>query len=59
MTYDLEEEERQAILLAIAHLAVARPGWEPFLAHISHKLDGVAMYRWFHRLKSEDEGTPD
>jgi hypothetical protein len=35
----LEESERQAILLALAHTAVERPGWLGFLRGIALKMD--------------------
>jgi hypothetical protein len=42
------EEERQLILLALAHLAVQRPGWwHPALAGIAAKLDGVDLFDYF------------
>jgi hypothetical protein len=28
MKFDIEEEQRQMILLAIAELALSRPGWD-------------------------------
>jgi hypothetical protein len=38
MIYDLDEGERQATLLAIARLAVERPGWDYMLGEIADKL---------------------
>jgi hypothetical protein len=36
----LTEEERQAVLMALAHLAVERPGWDPaLLAPIALRID--------------------
>ena len=35
----LEEEERQAVLLALAKLAVDRPGWDYMLSQIALKID--------------------
>lgn len=39
MTFDFEEEERQAILLALAKLSLERPGWDNFLTGIALKMD--------------------
>ena len=36
---ELDESQRQATVLALAHLAVQRPGWEAFLREIAAKLD--------------------
>lgn len=37
----IEEEERQMILLALAELSLARPGWEDALERIAKKMDNV------------------
>lgn len=34
-----EESERQAVLLALAHLAIERPGWDYMLSQIALKMD--------------------
>ena len=39
ITVALEEGERQAVLLALAELSLARPGWVPFLEGIAMKMD--------------------
>jgi hypothetical protein len=38
-TITIEEEQRQVILLAIAHLALARPGWDYMLTEIALRMD--------------------
>jgi hypothetical protein len=38
-TITLEESQRQAILLAMAHLALARPGWDYMLTEIALGMD--------------------
>jgi hypothetical protein len=38
-TITIEEGDRQAILLAIAHLSIERPGWEKMLIAIALKMD--------------------
>ena len=35
----LEEEQRQATIMALAHLAVERPGWKAMLSEIALKMD--------------------
>lgn len=40
-TITIDESERQAILLALAHTTVERPGWEYMYTQIAKKLDNV------------------
>lgn len=40
-TITIDEGERQAILLAMAHMTVERPGWEYMYTEIAKKLDNV------------------
>ena len=49
MTIDITEEQRQATLLALAHLAVERPGWDTMLREIASKMDNPEqpMYQGF------------
>ena len=35
----LDESQRQAVLMALAHLAVERPGWDVMLEEIAAKMD--------------------
>jgi hypothetical protein len=37
----LEEGERQMLLMALAHLAVERPGWDDALNRIAVRIDNV------------------
>ncbi len=37
----LEEEERQAVLLALAQLSLERPGWDYLLSNIALKMDNI------------------
>jgi hypothetical protein len=37
----IEEEERQMILLALAQLALERPGWDDALTRIAQKMDNT------------------
>lgn len=41
MTLELEEGERQALLMALAHLSVERPGWDDMLNRIAVRIDNV------------------
>lgn len=50
MTIDISEEDRQMILLAIAQLAVRRPGWREAIRELAVKLAGEEMYEEFRRL---------
>lgn len=50
---EITEEDRQMILVALAHLAYERPGWETQIEAISRKLGGEAMLRelrWLRKL---------
>ena len=52
----LSEEERQLIVLALAKLSVARPGWDDVLNRIALKMDRptgegrASMYDDFRKL---------
>ena len=50
----LEEDERQAMLLALAKLSLERPGWDDFLNKIAQKMDNekagrAEMYESFRQ----------
>lgn len=53
----LDEGERQLLLMALAHLAVERPGWDDALNRLALKADDeragnrAAMYDEFRRLR--------
>ncbi len=53
MTIDLEEGNRQMILLAIAELALSRPGWDWTLGELAKQLDGEQMFTEFKRLNAD------
>ncbi len=40
-TIVVTEEERQMILMALAHLAVERPGWQMILTETASKMDAI------------------
>jgi hypothetical protein len=37
----IDEAERQAVLMALAHLAIERPGWNDMLSRIAMKMDEI------------------
>jgi hypothetical protein len=51
MTVTLTEEQRQAVLLAIAHTAVERPRWYLMLTEIARALDGAELFDRFKELR--------
>lgn len=53
MMLQMDEEERQVVILALAELALSRPGWDHMLRHIVERIDapGLAM---FEQLKSSN-----
>jgi hypothetical protein len=56
----VEEGERQAILLALAHLSIERPGWEVMLREIAMKMDNEVqgkpqMFEHFRATKIPHE----
>ncbi len=50
---EFTEEQRQAILLALAELALSRPGWDYMLGEIAAELKGVEMFQEFKRLNAD------
>ena len=68
MKIEITEEERQAVLLALAKLSLRRPGWDYMLNRIACKMDDVspdgraAMYDSFRDLDTnasiEENGKP-
>ncbi len=58
-TLRIDEEQRQLLLMALAHLAVERPGWDCALteiaARIDNHVDGKAeLYEKFKQLHLGD-----
>jgi hypothetical protein len=54
----LEEGQRQMLLLALAHLAVERPGWDEALSEIAQRIDNrkdgkPEMYEHFRVMHQE------
>lgn len=60
LTITITEEQRQGLLMALAHLAVERPGFHPaFLKPIAELMDDSndSMYERFRELHSEARAT--
>jgi len=53
MTLDLAEPERQMMILAIAELALSRPGWDHTLTELAEKLNGREMFEELKRLNAD------
>jgi hypothetical protein len=53
VTIDVTESERQVIILALADLALSRPGWDPMLAELAAQFAGLAMLEKFKRLNND------
>jgi len=54
MKFDLAEEDRQTILLAIARLSVERPAWLNFLEEIAVTLNGPRTFAVFRQYALEE-----
>jgi hypothetical protein len=48
-----EEGERQMILLALAELALSRPGWDYALGGIAEQFEGREMFEDFKRINAD------
>lgn len=53
LTYNIEEGQRQMILLAIAELALSRPGWDWTLGELAKVFSGEAMFVEFKRVNAD------
>jgi hypothetical protein len=53
MNIEIDEGQRQMILLALAHLAVERPGWKAALADTALVMDDGTMFRTFYQLRHD------
>lgn len=51
----LGESDRYLITLALAHLAVERPGWDDALGRIADSFGGIETFETFKRLRRFDE----
>jgi hypothetical protein len=53
MTVNLDEGQRQMLLLALAELALSRPGWDHSIREIASRFSGLEMYESF-KLSNAD-----
>jgi hypothetical protein len=53
VNFDIDEEQRQMILLAIAELALSRPGWDWTLGETAKVFSGEEMFAEFKRLNAD------
>lgn len=53
MTVDIDESQRQMILLALAELALSRPGWHWTLGETAKLFQGEALFEEFKRLNAD------
>jgi hypothetical protein len=58
LSLELDEAERQMLLLALAHLSVERPGWDDALNRIACKIDNITdgravLYEEFASLRRD------
>jgi len=63
MKIEIDEEHRQMMILALAHLSVERPGWDHALNELALKMDNVedgraTMYDQFRKLEYEANPPP-
>lgn len=59
MTLDIDEGQRQLILMALAHLSIERPGFDYALNLIAIKIDNVledraVLYDEFRKLRDSN-----
>lgn len=57
MTFELDEGQRQATLLALAELALSRPGWNMMLGEIADQLKGREMFELFKKTNADRVGV--
>ncbi len=57
ITIQIDDADRQAILLALARLSLERPGWVWYLGEIAEHFQARAMYDGFRNLTA-DLSTP-
>lgn len=57
MTLELDESERQMVLMALAHLSIERPGWDDALNRIALRIDNESTVR-APELHRPDDRSP-
>lgn len=53
ITVKVDEADRQAIIMALAGLALRRPGWNQYLRGIAEQFRDVEMFDEFKRLNAD------
>jgi hypothetical protein len=53
MNFEIEEEQRQMIVLAIAELALSRPGWDWTLGELAELFEAREMFEQFKRTNAD------
>ncbi len=53
MQFEFEEGQRQMMLLAIAELALSRPGWDWTLGELAKQMQGEEMFAELKRLNAD------
>lgn len=57
MEFDVSEEQRQTMILALAHLSLKRPGWDNMLKEIAIILGGPDMFEEFRVYGASEKVT--
>ena len=52
---ELDESDRQMVVLALSTLATSRPGWKMALSDLSEKVSGREMFEFFMQQRPTDE----
>lgn len=60
MNYDLEQSDRQMVLLALAELSIRRPGWNYAAREVAKKLgvEAETMFDMFKDTSTDPLGRP-
>lgn len=58
MTIDIEESDRQLMILSLALCSLLRPGWEPACRDAAKKLDGGSSEMFENFRKFNGDQTP-
>lgn len=53
MTLELDEADRQLVLLALALMVLLRPGFDHAAGLVADQMDGRLMMNWFKQLNAD------
>jgi hypothetical protein len=56
--FELEEGDRQMVVLAIAELALSRPGWDDALRRIARTFEAEPMFEQLKKTSAEQQSPP-